>query len=87
MTDRQQAQAPPAALTRIKAKLRQHPSVARVGITLTAENRWALKIWFHDESPPPPAVLETLSEGYPLVYASSPARTSVARPAYPREGE
>jgi len=76
-------------MERAKAAARQHPEVARVGVTTTTDGRWALKIWLRPGVQPPLADIGESLGDYPVVYDREPDPDDlpVARPAYPKRGE
>lgn len=78
---------PPAALEQAKAEVRNHPDVARVGLTMTEDGRWALMVWPREGVEPPIGDLDRLFTDYPIVYESEPPNLPIARPAYPSKGE
>jgi hypothetical protein len=77
---------PPRQLVEIADAL-SHPAVSRVGLTTTADGRWALMIRIRPGTPLPLKEVEAICADYPIVYQEEPRDLPVARPAYPALGE
>lgn len=78
---------PPSQLVEIAERL-HHPDVTRVGLTTTAEGRWALMIRVRPGTPTPVQEIEVICRDYPIIYKQDePPGWTTARPAYPALGE
>lgn len=77
---------PPSKLCEIADAL-PHPAVSRVGLTTTADGRWALMVRIRPGTPVPVKEVEVVCREYPVVYQEDPKELPVARPAYPALGE
>lgn len=64
-----------------------HDAIAQVGLTTTSEGEWALLVRVKPEASYPIPEVEQLAHGHPVIYQRAPARTPVARPAFPSLGE
>jgi hypothetical protein len=79
---------PPSSVERAKAVARKHAEVARVGLTTTADGRWAVKVWLRTGAHPPLRDVESAAgNDVSIVYDSAPETPPVARPAFPALGE
>jgi hypothetical protein len=64
-----------------------HPAVTRVGLTTTADGRWALMVRVQPGTPIPIKEIAAVCRDYPIIYQEEPQEFPVARPAYPALGE
>ncbi|MGI8550900.1 MAG: hypothetical protein ACR2PL_08960 [Dehalococcoidia bacterium] len=71
----------------MKAVVRKHVGVAKVGLTTTDDGRWAVKVWLRKGAQPLTSDESELYQGHPIVYEPEPESIPVARPAYPGRGE
>lgn len=77
---------PPSKLVKISKSL-SDPAVTRVGLTTTADGRWALMVRVKPGNSTPIKEVEEACDDYPVVYQDEPEDLPVARPAYPAKGE
>jgi hypothetical protein len=73
---------PPGELVEIVNSLND-PAVTRIGLTTTADGRWALAVRVMPGTAVPVKAVEEAGRGYPVVYQEEPESWPVARPAYP----
>jgi aminoglycoside phosphotransferase (APT) family kinase protein len=77
---------PPEGLVKIANSL-SGPEVTRVGLTTTANGRWALMVRVRPGTSIPVKEVEDKCHEYPVIYQDEPVELPVARPAYPARGE
>ncbi len=77
---------PPDGLVELTRSM-SHPDVKRVGLTTTADGRWALMVRVRQGTSTPVEGVEELCGEYPVIYVEEPENMPVARPAYPARGE
>lgn len=77
---------PPDGLSELAETFR-HPGVTRVGLTTTADGKWALMVGVPRGAAVPIHDVERAAAGYPVIYDHDSDDLPVARPAYPDRGE
>jgi len=75
----------PDELIKISEKAISHPVVTKAGITKTADGKYALLTTVRKGTPTPISEIDTMAEGYPVIYKEEEDFPPVAWPARPGE--